>query len=247
MKAKDRGFSLIELAVAIFILSLLLGSLLLPLATQVERRQVNETEKALSDIRDALVGYAVAQASAHLPCPDRISGGVGGANDTANDGIEDFGATGMCAVSDGNIPWVTLGVNATDAWGNRFRYLVTPAFSNRPPAAVMTLTSTGIINICASNPSSATCGGTVYVASNVPAVIISHGKNGYGALNGSSNIQIPTAGASTHELENVGGTYLNTIVSKIQSDAPGQQFDDVVSWLSAHLLFNRLIAAGKLP
>ena len=36
-----RGFTLIELAVALFIIVLVLGSLLVPLATQVEQRQVH--------------------------------------------------------------------------------------------------------------------------------------------------------------------------------------------------------------
>ena len=98
-------------------------------------------------------------------------------------------------------------------------------------------------------PHSVACGGTAYVADNVPAVILSHGKNGYGAMNGSSNTQIPTAGASTHETENVVGdtTRPNSMVSKTRSDASGQEFDDIVAWLSPNVLFNRLVTANKLP
>ena len=78
-------------------------------------------------------------------------------------------------------------------------------------------------------------------------VILSHGKNGYGAMNGSSNTQISTAGASNHEIENAGGNYPNSVVSKTRSDATGQEFDDIVVWLSPNVLFNRLVAANKLP
>jgi prepilin-type N-terminal cleavage/methylation domain-containing protein len=39
-----RGFSLIELAVAIFVVALLLGGILIPLATQVEQRLVKHKE-----------------------------------------------------------------------------------------------------------------------------------------------------------------------------------------------------------
>jgi hypothetical protein len=29
--------------------------------------------------------------------------------------------------------------------------------------------------------------------------------------------------------------------------APGGEFDDIVSWLPTGILFNRMVAAGKLP
>lgn len=242
------GFTLIEIAVSLFILTLVISALLGPMAVQIEERQVREAERTMNEMLEALVGYAVTQTPPRLPCPDRTSGGAGTANDTANDGIEDFNAgTGVCAVTDGNIPWATLGVSATDAWGNRFRYLVTPTFSNRSPAATMTLASAGTLKVCAAAPTSATCGGTTYVADNVPAVILSHGKNGYGAMNGSSNTQISTTGASSHETENSGGTYVDSLVSKTRSNASGQEFDDIVVWLSPNVLFNRLITANKLP
>lgn len=244
----ERGFTLIEVAVTLFIVTLVLGALLMPLATQVEERQVRDTERIINEMMEALVGYAISQTAPRLPCPDRTSGGAGTANDTANDGVEDYNtATGVCAVTDGNVPWVTLGVNATDAWGNRYRYLASATFTNRSPAAVMTLASTGTIKVCASNPTSATCGGTTYVADNVPAVIISHGRNGYGAMNGGSNSQISTANASTHEAENAGGIYADSVVSKTRSEVAGQQFDDTVVWMSPNVLFNRLVAANKLP
>lgn len=246
----QRGFSLIEIAVTLFILTLVLGALLMPLATQVEERQVRETERIMNEMMEALVGYAISQTTPRLPCPDLTSGGTGAANDTANDGVEDYNTTtGVCATTDGNIPWATLGVNATDFWGNRYRYLAMAAFTNRSPATVMSLSSASgtLLKVCAAAPTSATCGGTTYVADNVPAVIISHGRNGYGAMNGSSNTQISTTGASTHETENAGGTYPNSVVSKTRSDAAGQEFDDIVVWMSPNVLFNRLVAANKLP
>jgi len=249
-KNSGAGFTLIEIAVSLFILTLVISSLLGPMAVQIEERQVREAERTMNEMLEALVGYAVTQTPPHLPCPDRTSGGAGTINDTANDGIEDFNTgTGACTATngDGNIPWATLGVSPTDAWGNRFRYLVTPAFSNRSPAITMTLASAGTLKVCASSPNSAICGGTTYVADNVPAVILSHGKNGYGAMNGNSNTQISTTGASAHETENAEGTYVSSMVSKPRSSASGQEFDDVVVWLSPNVLFNRLITANKLP
>jgi prepilin-type N-terminal cleavage/methylation domain-containing protein len=252
MRSRARGFTLIEIAVSLFILTLVLGALLAPLATQTEERQVREVERTMNEMLEALIGFALSQASPRLPCPDRTSGGAGTANDTANDGIEDYNTgTGICAVEDGNLPWVTLGVSAWDLWGNRYRYLATAAFTNRSPATTMTLTSAGTIKVCTGAPSDAVCtvGGTAnsYVADNVPAVIISHGKNGYGAMNASSNTQISTTGASSHELENAGGSYPYSVVSRTRTDSGSAAFDDIVVWLSPNVLFSRLVAANKLP
>lgn len=250
--SRSRGFTLIEIAISMFILTLVLGALLMPLATQTEERQARETERAMTEMLEALIGFALSQATPRLPCPDRTSGGAGTVNDTANDGIEDFNSgTGVCAVEDGNLPWVTLNVSAWDLWGNRYRYLASQAFTNRSPATTMSLTSTGSIKVCTGAPSDAVCtvGGTAnrYVADNVPAAIISHGKNGFGAMNASSNTQISTTGASTHETENAVGTYPYSLVSRTRVDAGSAAFDDIVVWLSPNVLFSRLVAANKLP
>lgn len=242
------GFTLIEIAVSLFILTLVISALLGPMAVQIEERQVREAERTMNEMLEALVGYAVSQTVPRLPCPDRISGGAGGNNDTANDGREDYIFGGACQVDEGNIPWVTLGVSATDLWGNRYRYLATSAFTTR--ASPMSLTSTGQIRVCASVPTNDTsCAGSTLVADGVPAVIISHGRNGYGGMNGSNNIQIDPSLGSALEQENanVVGTWQYSVVSRTRSDVTGNSFDDIVVWLSPNVLFNRLVTANKLP
>ena len=115
MRTKNTGFSLIELAVVMFIMVLLLGSLLVPLQTQVEQRQYSDTEKALNDIRDALLGFAVTYG--RLPCAD-----------TDGDGNENT----PCAIAptaQGLLPWKDLGVTSTDPWGNAWRYRPNRNFS----------------------------------------------------------------------------------------------------------------------
>ena len=114
-----RGFSLVEIAIAIFIIALLLGSILVPLQTQVEQRQVSETQKALEDIKEALIGFAIS--NSYLPCPD-----------TTGDGVADPATPGACPSAEGFLPWVTLNVSQGDVWGNRFRYRVSPEFTNTP-------------------------------------------------------------------------------------------------------------------
>jgi prepilin-type N-terminal cleavage/methylation domain-containing protein len=240
-----RGFTLVEIAIAIFIITILLGSILVPLTTQVEQRQVSETQKMLEDIKEALVGHAVAKG--HLPCPDRTSGGVGGANDTANDGVEDYGTptAGVCfsTTATGNVPWVTLGLGASDPWGNRFRYRVHSAYAQRSPAAPFNLATATNLTV------TATSGGVLLTAANpdgAVAVIVSHGKNGFGAMNALTNTVRP-APLNGDELDNsVGGTsYTSRVI--VRTDNPTTEFDDIVAWLGKYTLFNRMVAAGKLP
>ena len=65
-----RGFTLIEIAVTLFIVTLLIGSILVPLQTQVEIRKIEETQRLLEQAREALLGYAASRG--YLPCPAKI-------------------------------------------------------------------------------------------------------------------------------------------------------------------------------
>lgn len=233
------GFTLIEMAVALFIIVLVLGSILVPLTTQVEQRQVSDTQKTLEEIKEALAGFAIA--NGYLPCPDKTTAAGAG---TANDGIEDVtAATGLCvATSEGNVPWVTIGgVGTSDVWGNRFRYQVTAAFSQRAPAAggTFSLSSVGTIRIC----STTGCGANY--TTDAVAVIISLGKNGLGAISAATGLANP-APTSADENQNVSGPsqFMSRTITPAGSAA---EFDDIVVWLPKSVLFNRMVAAGKLP
>lgn len=235
-----RGFTLIEMAVAMFIITLLLGSVLVPLTTQVEQRQTSDAEKALAEIKEALTGFALA--NGYLPCPDKSAAAGAG---TANDGLEDVDATGVCVDAEGNVPWATLGVASSDPWGNRYRYRVDSSFSQRSPAPTFSLASVSGIDVCGS--AGAGCPGRLTTASDgPPAVILSHGKNGYGAVNRDTSAGNP-APTSADEIENADGdaTFVSRTVAA--SGTTAGEFDDIVTWLSKNTLFNRMVAAGKLP
>jgi len=239
VKTNRAGFTLVEMAIVLVIVGLLLGGLLMPLSTQVEQRRISETQKALDEIREALIGFAASHVDAinhpFLPCPDKtVAGGVG----TPNDGQEDRNVVGTCVVSEGNLPWATLSVADADSWGNRFHYRVTAAFSNS--ATGFTLANSGDITV-----QSSAIGGTA-VATNVPVAVLSYGKNGFGATNFSGGIN--PAPTSADELENTAGV-ATTFVSHIRTDvsAPAGEFDDIVTWISPNTLYNRMISAGNLP
>lgn len=232
------GFTLIEIAIVIFIVALLLGGMLLPLSAQQDLRQRQETEKSLTDIRDALMGYAVV--NGYLPCPapvDLSTGGAEAARDT----------NGVCALRVGLVPWTTLGLGHLDAWGHLFRYSVSPAFSNSGIGlgAKFTLASTGDILIQTRDA----VGALQTLASNVPATIVSHGKNGAWAYTETGIQMADSANLNTDEDTNVaaaGTNFVSRTPSAPGAVAPGE-FDDPVIWVPASTLFNRMVAAGKLP
>ena len=240
LRKNQCGFTLVEIAIAIFIITILLGSILVLLTTQIEQRQVSETQKMLEDIKEALIGHAVARG--YLPCPDRTSGGAGGANDTANDGVEDFNAgTGVCfsTTATGNVPWVTLGLGASDPWGNRFRFRVHSDFARRSPGTPFSLSTAANLAVRVSAL------GTNLTDSAV-AIVISHGRNGLGAIGAQTSVLNPTP-SSMDETANYSNT--NNYVSHVQTavGSTAGEFDDVVTWLGRYSLYNRMVSAGKLP
>jgi hypothetical protein len=147
----------------------------------------------------------------------------------------------------GNVPWVTLGLGASDPWGNRFRYSVDIEFSARSPANpnAITLTAAADIGVCAS-AACATRLTSATAGEGAVAVILSHGKNGRSAIGANTGVANPAA-TSADELDNVGG---GTFTSRpITALAPNDAnyFDDIVTWLGKYTLLNRMVAAGKLP
>lgn len=233
-----RGFSLIEVAVVLFIIVLVIGSALVPLGTQVEQRQVGETEKSLAEIRDALLGFAVA--NSYLPCPD-----------TGTDGNENVNAgSGLCStitssVACGRLPHRTLGVANSDLWGNRLTYCINELFARRSPAGTFSLPTAGTdIYIC----TTAAC--TTTVSTSAVLAIVSHGSTGYGAIKLSSGAQnaCPPGGCSADEQENYDNNDRNIVWrTRTAAGAAAGEYDDIVVWLPRYTLFNRMVAAGKLP
>jgi len=228
------GFTLIEFAIGMLLMTFLLSAMLTPLTAQVEQRKTAETQTTLTQISDALMGFAMARG--YLPCPDRTTGAG------ANDGIEDLNAGGTnCAVAEGNLPWATLGIPGTDTWGNYFGYRATSAFTDR--ANPFKLTSTG--NITVQCPATS-CGTLTTYTNNAPAILISHGRNGYGAINSLTRSVNPPP-VSPDELANSDGNAVFISRTAGSPDTPAGEFDDMMAWLSTAVLFNKMITAQRLP
>lgn len=250
--ASNAGFTLTELAVVLVIVALLVGGLVVPLTAQVDLRNVADTRRSLAEIREAMLGYAAVNGRLPCPAPAAVASGVAGA------GLEGpWAAATGCTNLSGVVPWATLGIPETDAWGRRFTYRVTMAFTRGiQPAGLATLPECAGAVPPPQNAAFALCspgnmtvfvtGGGARVAIDLPAVFISHGKNGNGAYS-TLGTQL-AVGGDADELDNqltgVGVTMANlNFVYKTPTDT----FDDELGWMPAPILFSRMIRAGKLP
>ena len=225
------------MAIVLVIIGLLLGGLLMPLSTQIESGQRSETERALEEFKEAVLGFALI--NGRLPCPDKMAGGGPG---TANDGVEDVnpGAGGACIQTEGNLPWVTLGTAELDSWGTRFRYRVAANFADTTDGTGCGVATAGVsFELCSvGNITILAEAGGANVATQIPAVILSHAKNGLNV-------------ASNNETENTDADAI--IVSSVYNSNPDPVsnpqgvYDDIAVWISPNILFNRMVAAGQLP
>jgi prepilin-type N-terminal cleavage/methylation domain-containing protein len=243
MRQHPYGFSLIELAVAMFVIVLLLGSVLAPLAAQVEQRHVSDTQKYLDEIKEALIGFAVS--NDRLPCPASA----------ASAGVESPAGGGACTNNyNGFVPAVTLGMSvvdnqgfAVDPWGNRIRYAVTNANGNAfttasgmSAATITALAPNLLICSTATGISASSCAAGTALTTGVPALIYSTGKNGGYGGTGLDEAANPNANSANND---------RVFVSHVPTPASAAngEFDDIMTWLSPNVLYNRMISAGRLP
>jgi prepilin-type N-terminal cleavage/methylation domain-containing protein len=242
-KFSTHGFSLIEMAIVLFIVALLLGGLLPTLTSQVDQRHISETNKQLNEIKEALIGYAII--NGRLPCP-------AAPNST---GVESPSGGACSNLYNGFVPASSLGLAGTDsagyavdAWGNRIHYAVSGWSSNTfttsngmKSKGISNLSSDLLVCSTATGISASSCAaGASLTMNGVPVVIFSTGING------------ARGSAGSDEEANLDGTNANgnkTFVSHnpTSKDGTNGEFDDIVIWISPNVLINRMVAAGTLP
>jgi prepilin-type N-terminal cleavage/methylation domain-containing protein len=221
---RSRGFSLVEVAVALLIVGLLLGGLLGSVGALEKRQRAARTEAQLEEIRDALVAFAIA--NLRLPCP---------ANPATPDtvvgaGLENAPTAGGCTGgASGVLPWATLGLPAGDAWGRRFTYRVSANFSRQAPAFDLASVGDNVVSNAAG----------VSLASEIPAVVLSHGENARGSR-GPGGAAAPV-GVDPREQENADGD------ANFTFETPADAYDDLVTWVPTPVLAYRMLQAGVLP
>lgn len=256
------GFSLIELAVVLVIVGLLVGGGIVALEATTEQARRSDQKHQLSEVREALYGFAMARG--RLPCPD---------TSYPPDGTEDIvdlspGDSFACPIGDptddadcecdakwGALPWVALGVERRDAWGNPLRYRVddvAPNFAN-PDAnheqpAFELVDDTGSIEVVDGE-------GTTLVDT-APAIVVSYGPQG-DQIWADAGFNCPAAGArgfSADEVENCddNNRFVDAGYRKPDAGAdptqPGEgRFDDLLIWISTPVLKARMVDARRLP
>ncbi|MDO9052744.1 MAG: type II secretion system protein [Gallionella sp.] len=270
----QNGFTLVEMAIVMFVMALMLGTGLTVLSAQQDQRRIEETTTNLDEAREALIGFAIT--NVRLPCPASAASG----------GLESFctSATGICTETttlqthgrcakpyDGFIPAVTLGIapintqgQLFDTWKNPVRYAITNAndasnifYFSASPDGIRTRWNSGImpapdLRVCSTStgltyatPDSAECATGRTLTNNGVAVIYSLGKN---FINGGRN------GDEAHNPNPNQPVAIPSDRAFVFHEAtPAEavtmngEFDDQLIWLSQYTLFNRMVQAGKLP
>lgn len=221
--ANQKGFSLIELAIALIVMATLAASTLGSFSGQQLQSAENQWQQQADQTLDTLYGFAIRHG--RLPCPARAT--LASSSDDA--GNED------CTLEHGVLPWRTLALAENDPWGQRLSYYARNTFTGEPAngaRAAFELASSGNANIRASAASSSK------LADKLPAVLVSHGPNGAGAYR-SDGTQRPVD--SSDEAENADDDLV------FVSHLPDPAFDDHVLWIIPDLLASRMLRAGLLP
>lgn len=178
------GYTLLEMALVILILSIVAGTYLTFAIGKGDRDRRTETNRRMDVIEEAIKSYR--KKNDRLPCPSNITAAVS----AALFGVEGASA-GTCVGGSpaaswgpqsstvyGGVPTKTLGLPdeyAFDAWGGRFlyaidkRYTGNNAFTTYNPA-----NTTSDITVKDQGGNNKTTTGIL--------VILSHGPNGHGAI-----------------------------------------------------------------
>lgn len=262
----SRGFSLVELAVVVFIVALLLGGAVMTLSAQEEQRANAETRRRLEAAVDAVIGFALV--NGRLPCP--AIGATGVESTAVQPTPADGGACAAGANFGGFLPGRTVGFQhvdnqgfAVDAWGNRIRYALASALepgtcaSGAPHfTSVSRLRGNGVgcqpndLLVCRSSAGTQplanppTCDTPPLVVNNsvtnqktIAFLVHSPGKNG----------AVVAAGQGADELANTNGDPIFISREHGTVETTTGSYDDMLVWVPVGVLYAKLLAGGVLP
>jgi len=252
----QKGFSLLELVIALTIFVVLMIATVNVVKTLREYDHLLENERYMTSVKGAFMTFV--KVNQFLPCPDTDADADGKEN---REGAPNF----ECTSEEGKVPFLDLGVPAVDAWNQPLFYainneadssvgivkpLASARYFNRALAPAFTLNtwpigesgSVGNYRICgeeaASCSSSTTADGLLEAAA--IAVVVSFGENGavtWSAINSGTNIGLDDA-----EAENMDGD--QNYWQAIGSLREGKAFDDQLFWLLGDDLKYAIMSSG---
>ncbi len=239
---KQNGFTLIEIAIVLLIVSIILGYTLAMAPRQQELKQFKQAKQEMTEINEAILSFA--QVHGYLPCPALV----------ASNGFEcrnDDGTTGNCDntppendkecdVWAGFVPAKTLGIvgdyNADgllqDPWNQPYRYHVVDDDDDSDGDSDFVIegeiSDVGMkdldpdLKVC----TTATCASADEIVDNAVVVIVSTGKNRESTTDQNENTDSDT----------------DYVFKPYDED-----FDDLVRWISPNILYSKMIDADQLP
>ncbi len=158
---KEKGFTLIEIAIVMVIIGILVGSSIPIMRVLHERKLREQNLEYLQQAKEAIINFAII--NGRLPLEDITIPAI---PPVPPDGHEDAGSAGN---PNGNLPYLDLNLPATDPYGRVLKYIVNGGLTINRQTTCNTLL-TGL----AGNPLAVDAGGAV-TAFPVAAVLISNG------------------------------------------------------------------------
>ncbi|MDY0012001.1 MAG: prepilin-type N-terminal cleavage/methylation domain-containing protein [Rhodocyclaceae bacterium] len=217
----SRGFSLVELAIVLVLLTVLLGLGLGALNARQQSSATALTKQRQAVLRDALIAYL--GGNRRLPCAD-------------DDAVTGINGDENCGATFGVVPWRTLGLsreNAEDGWGNLMSYAVFAQATPSCPGPGIDWKNADCFGEGKSGGitlNDGTAVAPVALASGVIAVIVSHGPNGLGAwTTGGSRNATPLGCEEAHNSQATACTV--TAHTYFRGERP--EVDDVVAYIPA--------------
>ena len=259
-KVNQSGFTLAEIAIVLAIIGIAMTMGLKMLTATLENGAISDTQAKQERIKLALVSYL--RTNGRLPCPDTATPATG--NEVAP-------CIASAALGYGVPPWLTLQLSrdaVLDGWGNFFSYRV----ANTQPVAVLrnwtsrTVTPFDINELTTPNAAliiqerAAPAAPLTQITDQAVFVILSHGKNGLGALTTRGTARVPPPTVAVALDENTNGTVnARTFVRRAFNENPqdavppvpppvnlGGPFDDLVAYMTGQELLRSLTAEKTL-
>lgn len=272
LRRHQHGFTLTEVAVVFFIISLLLGGAIMTLQAQIEQRNFEEAQRRLNAAAEAVLSFALV--NRRLPCPARFADAAnhssGRESFCTNDTAATCGGTpadhtttvrtpGNCSTFyNGFLPAASIGVApvdslsfAVDPWGNRIRYVVArdhTGCTTPPsiPANTRMFTSQGNLKTwgVGCRP------GDLEVCTSSACALRAVSQNT--ALfvvysTGKNGALAANPLVRPNENENLDGDAVFVMRTPDPASAAGGEFDDLVVVVPVGQVYSRLISAGLLP